>query len=520
MYYRKRLLVKVKIESSDRIGISQEILAMFASKAWNLKSIEVESHFTFVHIEHKDILLSEVEQLLANISGIKNCTEIIQMPAEQRESHLHTLLNRITDPIIDIDEHGVILASNAAADSLLPNKKSLVSTKVQQYIDTSLSQLLPINEVSMSINFLSQPFIADINPVLSEVEQAKNKISGAVISLKAMHKVGRQLSLMQSSTTDALHSIVGKSEKIRLVIAQVQRFAELDLPVLISGDTGTGKELIARALHQLSARKESPFLTINCAALPEHLLESELFGYESGAFTGASKGGKPGLFELAQGGTVFLDEIAEMSNYLQAKLLRFLQDFKYRKVGGTKEFTANVKIISASHQNFPEAIEQQLFREDLYYRLNVLRLELPPLKDRAEDIELLVKHFVNNAANQVKQVAPKFTSEALRVLVDFQWPGNIRQLENVIFRLIALNSGATITAEEVKDILFESNELNIEKPVIGSDVEDWASAQADFERRLLSRLYPLYPTTRKLAERLKVSHNKIAMKLRCYGIPS
>ncbi len=506
--------MKIKVESTDRIGISQEILAIFASKAWNLKSIEVEAHFTFVHIENLHISLDEVRQSLKKVEGVVACNEIQQMPAEQRENHLHTLLNRLPDPLIDIDEHGIILASNSAANDLLTQKSEvLVGSNISQYVDVPLAHLLQENEASLTVNFLNKPFIADINPVISE-----NKISGAVVSLRSMHKVGRQLSLMQSSTDNALQAIIGHSKKIRLVLAQVQRFAELDLPVLISGDTGTGKELIARALHQLSTRKEAPFLTINCAALPEHLLESELFGYEGGAFTGASRGGKPGLFELAQGGTVFLDEIAEMSNYLQAKLLRFLQDFKYRKVGGTKEFTADVKIISASHQNFSELIEQQKFREDLYYRLNVLRLELPSLKDRAEDIVLLVEHFIHNAATQFKLSAPKVTADAMSVLTNFHWPGNIRQLENVIYRLIALNDGTSITAKQVTLVLTDDQDIAVLAAIEPLAVKDWASAQADFERRLLMELYPLYPTTRKLAQRLKVSHNKIAMKLRAYNI--
>ncbi len=506
--------MRVKIESTDRIGISQEILTIFASKSWNLKSIEVESYFTFVHIDNHHILLEQVQKSLSKVAGIITCNEISQMPSEQRENHLHTLLNRIPDPIIDIDEQGVILAINSAAEKLTSSTtKLLVNEKIKQYIDVPLRSLLQKNEVSLSIHFLNQPFIADVNPVIS-----KNKLSGAVISLKSMHKVGRQLALMQSSTSDALQSIIGNSEKIRLVIAQVERFAKLDLPVLISGDTGTGKELIARALHQLSERKECPFLTINCAALPEQLLESELFGYESGAFTGASKGGKPGLFELAEGGTVFLDEIAEMSNYLQAKLLRFLQDFTYRKIGGTKEFTANVKIISASHQHFPQLIEQQKFREDLYYRINVLRLELPALKDRSDDIALLVKHFVKNAATQVKLDPPEIFPEALLLFKRFHWPGNIRQLENVIFRLVALNDGKSITEEQVKGALFESQDSTTSPTIVDGEIADWQSAQANFEYRLLTELYPLYPTTRKLAERLKVSHNKIAMKLRAYSI--
>ncbi|MEW6991301.1 sigma 54-interacting transcriptional regulator [Colwelliaceae bacterium 6441] len=506
--------MRIKIESSDRIGISQEILSIFSLKAWNLKTIEVETHFTYVHIDNLTVSLADIKHSLRKVSGIISCKKIDQMPSEIRENHLNTLLSRISDPIIDIDNQGVIIASNAAANNLLPNAQArLANQNITSFIDVPLKQLMGENEVSLSLSFLQQPFIADINPVISS-----NKISGAVISLKSMHKVGRQLAIIQSSTNDAIESIVGQSEKISLVIAQVKRFSELDLPVLISGDTGTGKELIARALHQLSARKLSPFLTINCAALPEQLLESELFGYEGGAFTGASKSGKPGLFELAEGGTIFLDEIAEMSVYLQAKLLRFLQDYKYRKVGGTKEFTANVKIISASHQIFPQLIEQQKFREDLYYRLNVLRLELPALKDRVDDISLLVKHFAINAAAQVNQKMPEFTDDAISALKLFDWPGNIRQLENVIFRITALNDGGKITKWHINNVLYENQKQSTSVAIIDEGVEDWASAQADFERQLLAELYPLYPTTRKLAERLKVSHNKIAMKLRCYNI--
>lgn len=513
--------MRVKIESSDRIGISQEILAIFSLKAWNVKSIEVETNFTFVHIDNENILLDDIKCSLEKVAGVMICKEVDQMPAELRENHLHTLLSRISDPIIDIDAQGLILASNTAANQLYNNKKeSLVNSNIKQYIDVPLKHFLTSNEVSLSINFLQQPFIADVNPVISTQKNSAKKTTGAVISLKSMDKVGRQLALMQSSTDDALKSIIGNSEKIRLVLAQVKRFSELDLPVLISGDTGTGKELIARALHQLSSRKQSPFLTINCAALPEQLLESELFGYESGAFTGASKGGKPGLFELAQGGTIFLDEIAEMSNYLQAKLLRFLQDYKYRKVGGTKEFTADVKVISASHQHFSNLINQQKFREDLYYRLNVLRLELPALKHRTEDIQLLVEHFVINAASQVNQNAPEFTEEALLILKAFHWPGNIRQLENVIFRLVALSENDSISAQNVQNVLFDAKDTQQTTSIVEQGVIDWTDAQKNFERRLLSELYPLYPTTRKLAERLKVSHNKIAMKLRAYDIKS
>jgi TyrR family helix-turn-helix protein len=510
--------LKVEIESSDRLGISQEILSIFSLNSWNLKAIEVETCFTYVSIESPNVDFHEIKEALKETNGIINCCEIDFMPSEKRENHLHALLARIPDPIIDIDEKGVVLVINQAIKEIVsPVENNLVGKSIVAFIDCTLDALLKPIEHSLSITFYDRPFIADILPVYS-----KKRISGAVISLRSIDKLGRQIALMQSSTDGILDNIVGKSEKLQSIMAQTLRFAELDLPVLITGDTGTGKELIARALHQESSRKEAPFLTINCASLPEQLLESELFGYESGAFTGAARGGKPGLFELANGGTVFLDEVAEMSVYLQAKLLRFLQDYSFRRLGGVKELTANIKIISASHQNFTELIQKKLFREDLYYRLNVLSLALPALNQRVEDIPLLVEHFVKNAARQVEQEAPILTPSALSLLQTYQWPGNIRQLENSIFRLVALNTKRVIQRNDVEDILsVQSFDKNDEIDIVQYEsFRDWSSAQESFEKALLLELYPSYPSTRKLAERLKVSHNKIAMKLRAYKIPS
>ena len=362
--------MKVKIESSDRLGISQEILSIFSLNAWNLKAIEVETRFTYAHIEHPEVSLNKVQNKLSTIEGIVQCTEISLMPSQERENHLHALLARIPDPIIDIDEKGNVLAFNKATEKLCSSiNHQLEGKPITVFVDCTLKSVLKPKKHSLSLTFIGQPFIADISPVYSN-----DKISGAVISLRSINQLGRQISLIQSVNDNILANIVGQSKKIQLVLSQTLRFAELDLPVLITGDTGTGKELIARALHQASSRKEAPFLSINCAALPEQLLESELFGYESGAFTGAAKGGKPGLFELANGGTVFLDEVAEMSIYLQAKLLRFLQDYRYRRLGGTKELSANIKIISATHQNLSSLIEKQQFREDLFYRLNIFDL--------------------------------------------------------------------------------------------------------------------------------------------------
>jgi len=543
--------MRVMIESTDRIGISQEILGVFAQQTWNLKKVEIISRYTYAHVEYNKLTLTQIHRCLAHIHGFVTVSEISLLPSEQRENHLQALLAKIPEPIIDLDKEGLILAVNQAAQNLFSKKDELL---IGQSIKTLLKQgaNLVASETASShtVTVESKAYVADLTPVFSSIPKssAKNEplnskalLTGAVLILRSMDSLGRQISLMQSHQENGFDAIIGQSNKITLIKEQSQRYAPLELPVLITGETGTGKELVARALHQASARAKHAFLAINCAALPEHLLESELFGYASGAFTGARKGGKPGLIEMAEGGSLFLDEIAEMSPYLQAKLLRFLQDLTYRRVGGTKELTANIRIISASHQNLPELIINKSFREDLFYRLNVLNLELPPLRERVIDIELLANFFIQNAVKQVTPqvipqktpqkiarlssklkltASPKLSEHALQVLQDYPWPGNIRQLQNVLFSTVALNKNSVIAAGDLQQVLAKFSTVKSQSlpDVSELHVADWSSAQADFEKRLLTQLHPLYPTTRKLAERLKVSHNKVAMKLREHQI--
>ena len=529
-------IVRVMIESTDRIGISQEILGVFAQQTWNLKQVEIISRFTYAHVEYKQLTLMQIHNCLSHIDGFITVNKIALLPSEQRENHLQALLAKIPEPIIDLDKEGIILAVNQAATNIFDkHNKSCLGLPIEALLKQEGNIVVSQIPSSRTITVKSKAYIADLTPVFSDNAKSKSinttaELTGAVLVLRSMDSLGRQISLIQSHQENGFDAIIGKSNKIKLIKEQSQRYAQLDLPVLIIGETGTGKELVARALHHESGRAKHAFLAINCAALPEHLLESELFGYASGAFTGARKGGKPGLIELAEGGSLFLDEIAEMSPYLQAKLLRFLQNLNYRRVGGTKELTANVRIISASHQNLPELIVNKSFREDLFYRLNVLNVFLPPLRERITDVELLANFFIKNAVKQVTsyqgseqektQPIPKLGKQALGVLQQYHWPGNIRQLQNILFSTVALNKNTEISASDLQQALAKftvvDKQASIE--VSKSDVKDWSSAQADFEKSLLKELYPLYPTTRKLAERLKVSHNKIAMKLREHNI--
>jgi transcriptional regulator of aroF, aroG, tyrA and aromatic amino acid transport len=509
------------------MGISQEILATFTRLALNIQAMEVSSQFIFVHLVKSTVSFNKVKKALMSVSGIIHCCKVDLLPSESRERHLRALVNRLPDAIIDIDENARVMALNQASEKLLVNHQrhkgvspllgeQLKGVKVNNLLDIDIELPLLDKISSQNVDIAGQSYLAEISPI-SEQENS----SGAVISLKSITSLGRQISKLQTRDEQGIDNIIGRSASILLLKEQTARFAELELPVLINGETGTGKELVARALHNASNRQQAPFLALNCAALPEHLLESELFGYANGAFTGAQKGGKPGLLELAEGGTLFLDEIAEMSPYLQAKLLRFLQDFKFRRLGGTKELQANIRVLSATHQNLLAMIGKQKFREDLFYRLNVLNLNSPPLRERSEDIALIARHFVVLAATQMNLKQPIIDESAIQLLSSHQWPGNIRELQNVLFRAVALNERGDISSQDISVALAQFKQKEVTNSVeltVESEVGNWAGAQAKFEEQLIRTLYPYYPTTRKLAERLEVSHNKIAMKLRQFCI--
>lgn len=249
-----------------------------------------------------------------------------------------------------------------------------------------------------------------------------------------------------AATTSPLDTMIGQSAVMREVYDLTQRVAANSATVLLTGETGTGKELIARALHELSPRASGPFIRVNCGALSESLLESELFGHAKGAFTSAVES-RTGRFEAAHGGTIFLDEINSVSYTLQVKLLRVLQEQEFERVGETRTINVDCRFIAATNRDLLDEIEEGNFREDLYYRLNVLPINLPPLRDRAEDIPLLVQFFVERFAEKNGRSVPKVDNEALTLLRAYPWPGNVRELQNYVERALLLCDGEAITAE-------------------------------------------------------------------------
>jgi two-component system nitrogen regulation response regulator NtrX len=248
---------------------------------------------------------------------------------------------------------------------------------------------------------------------------------------------------------ESRHQIVGRSFALRQVLDRVEKVAPTDARVLVTGENGTGKELVARAIHRLSPRADKAFIEVNCAAIPSELIESELFGHMKGSFTGAHED-RAGKFELADGGTLFLDEIGDMSLQAQAKVLRALQEGIVTRVGGAKPITVDVRVLAATNKDLEEEIKGGRFREDLYYRLNVIPLHVPPLRERREDIAMLVRHFTESYARDANLRPKPFTDEALERMQRMDWPGNVRELRNTVERLMILASGATVAADDVE----------------------------------------------------------------------
>lgn len=254
--------------------------------------------------------------------------------------------------------------------------------------------------------------------------------------------------------------IIAKSQAMREIFYIIEMVADSNSNVLITGESGTGKELVARAIHRLSKRKNNPFIVVDCATIPDNLLESELFGYEKGAFTGATER-KIGLIELANSGTIFLDEIGDLSLNLQKKLLRFLQEREIQRLGSLNKIKVDVRVIAATNRDLERAVKEGVFREDLYWRLNVVRIHLPPLRERKEDIPLLVQHFVQKFAKENNRPIPTIEPEVLDVLLNYDWPGNVRELANVIERAVILSTSGVISLKHLpKRILGKESETN------------------------------------------------------------
>jgi two-component system nitrogen regulation response regulator NtrX len=307
--------------------------------------------------------------------------------------------------------------------------------------------------------------------------------------------------------------LLGNAPAIERLRGEIARVAPTEARVLITGENGTGKEIVARAIHALSQRRDKPLIEVNCAAIPEELIESELFGHERGSFTGATSD-RAGKFEEADGATIFLDEVADMSPKTQAKVLRALQEGRFTRVGSTRILESDSRVISATNKNLLEEIQKGAFREDLYFRLAVVPLTVPPLRERSEDVPLLANHFLAEAAMRAGKRPKSLSEDALRALRHYSWPGNVRELKNLVERLMIMSPGDRIDVPDLPAEIVESGAL----PVPGSPAT-MRDAREDFERRfILSALRRNRGNVRKTAEELGVERSSFYRKLKGYGI--
>jgi transcriptional regulator of aroF, aroG, tyrA and aromatic amino acid transport len=513
--------MRLDVRFVDRVGIAQEVLAVLARRRLNVVAVEVEPPHIYIDapaLASRE--LDDLEAALVRVEGVLGTSEVDLLPGARRRLHLDALLAAMPDPVLAVDAHGVVSACNAAAAAVAGASESAIRGRPLGVLfgDARLEAellasgfRLPAREVVVA----GEPFLLDATPVGDAAAAPGAQAAGGVVTLQSPRRVGERLQVLQShSSGGGFDAVLGTSAAMRALKARAARVAAVDAPLLVRGETGTGKELVAHACHLASARRDAPFLALNCAALPESLAESELFGYAPGAFTGAQRSGKPGLLEMGDRGTIFLDEIGEMSPYLQAKLLRFLSDGRFRRVGGEREIQVDVRVVSATHRDLEAMVAAKAFREDLFYRLNVLSLEVPPLRERGDDILLLARHFLERACAQVQRPTCRLAPAASAALRANPWPGNVRQLHNVVFRAVTLSDKAVLDSADLE--LAGSRVA----PADAAEREptSWAEAVAAFEKGLLERLHARYPSSRKLAAHLGTSHTMIANKLRKYRI--
>ncbi|MDC3412875.1 sigma-54-dependent Fis family transcriptional regulator [Terrihalobacillus insolitus] len=495
-------------------------------------------HFLVVDEQDKLIGVLEREDLIKGLS--KYVRESIE--SENNTGILRVILESAYEGIAVVDDQGILLEFNEAYSRFTGIKREdAVGRPVTEVIENTklhITVKTAIPERGVLQNIQGQSMVVHRIPIWN-----KDRIVGAIGMLifegvtelyhmyerlqknKIREEIREQPFMVKSQQTvkTTLDQIVGVSESTSNVKRLARKTAKSFAPVLITGESGTGKELYAKSIHNLSSFSSGPFISLNCGAIPEHLFESELFGYEEGAFTGAKKNGKPGKFELAQNGTLFLDEIGEMPLTMQIKLLRVLQEKEVVRIGGVKNYEMNVRIIAATNRNLMEMVEMGEFREDLYFRINVIELPIPPLRKRKEDIPPLISHYVKEVCNKFQTPEKMFTSAAVSAFMNYHWRGNVRELVNTIEKLVTLVDGTVIDThhlpynmvKETGHISGVSDELNQK-----SNLLDKAKSLGNEREKelILKALVQTAGNKSKAADQLGIHRTTLYQKLKKFNI--
>ncbi|KMZ42709.1 MULTISPECIES: sigma-54-dependent Fis family transcriptional regulator [Bacillales] len=467
---------------------------------------------------------------------------------QNQSALLRTLMDTMSEAVTIVDSRNVVQHWNRAAETIYEiDREQVVGTSLDEHFASESIRLLDALRQGTSVQRVYHIPRPDSHVLINAAPiRREGEIIGAISieqditelvrlneelahTTAHLHNLQQEMSRFQAAD-DPFYAIKGHSASIQSAIGSAKKVAQTDATVLIYGESGVGKELFAQAIHQASRRHEKPFIAINCGAIPAALFESELFGYQGGAFTGAEKKGKPGKLELAHGGTLFLDEIGELPLELQVKLLRALQERQFYRVGGTEPITVNTRIVAATNRQLEQMVADGRFREDLYYRLNVFSLEIPPLRERREDLPELVQIFIHEYSVAHDQSVPRISPEVMQALFEYTWPGNIRQLRNVIERLSILQENGVILPEHLPSVIrshTEPSHVSLHMPTGGTYAPPTTTppsiirpsiAPANEKERILAALERTYGNKKAAAELLGVSRGTLYNKMKKFNI--
>lgn len=454
---------------------------------------------------------------------------------------MEEILNCSSDGIWITDGDGYVLYVNRANEKMLgvPREQmlgktcaELVKQKVFQSSATMESIKTKKSVTMMGYNYKTNMHVLiTSSPLLSESGNIRYVINNVrdMTQLKTTMTQLRRKEQVISEQQEEIHSllslknqqdgdrsIIAVSPKMKKILDMARRAGQFDSTVLILGESGTGKEVIADEIVRNSSRSGKAYVKVNCGAIPENLIESELFGYEPGAFTGASKKGKMGLFELANEGTILLDEIGELPQHLQVKLLRVLQERKIQRVGGTKEILLDLRVLAATNADLKGMVDEGKFRSDLYYRLNVVSISIPPVRERREDIPQLLLHYKNEYTGKYG-IQKEFSEKAIQCLCRYDWPGNIRELQNVVENLVIMTEGVRIEAESLPEQIQQRVEEHVSSFLPGDEIRPLREAVEDMEELMIRRALEKYGSTREAARALGVNQSTIVRKLQSFN---
>lgn len=515
--------IRFEVITEDRIGIAFKILEKIYRANINLISMEVFPNRVCLKLQ--EMSSEEGKRFREDICSIEeviSINEIDLLNFEKNERKIFAVINSIDEGIISINKDFKIEIFNSYCEEVFHYKRDeVIGRDIREIIGESVPLIDLINkgktydnvELHIENERGQSHYITTGRPIKDDND---NSIGG-VASVKDIYKAIKLASAVTSTREGAFAGIAGNSDSMERVKKLALTVSKTNSTVLLRGESGTGKELFAKAIHNLSGRRNKKFVAINCAALPESLIESELFGYEKGSFTGAVSSGKEGLFKEADGGTLFLDEIGELSQAIQAKLLRVLQEGVIRRIGSCSEEKVDVRLIAATNKNLEEMVQKSQFREDLYYRLNVIPIFIPPLRDRLEDIPILVRHFIDKLNNRLDKSIKTANLEFIDRLMKHNWPGNVRELQNVVERAMNLCEGSILKTEHL--IISINDNRNLSGKVIKEGCElKLEDVVKNCETEAIINALEKHKSIRKAAKALGVSHTTIVNKIAKYKI--